>query len=341
MIGQSLYVVFFFQAEDGIRDKLVTGVQTCALPIYRPQRGRRVSREERVAGSRGEDHAAALFEVPDRAATDVVLADLLHADRGHDAGVAAERLERVLQGEAVHDGREHAHVVCRDAVHARPRQAGAAEDVAAADDDRDLDVAGHDFPDLPRDALQDGRIDAVVRGAEQRFAADLEQNPLERLTGLRIGHAPTLLRAPFYVQALPFAASTWAITSAAKFSCFFSMPSPTSKRRKPLTAAFDFSSNAPTLVSGSFTKGWPVRQISARYLRRRPSTIFSTMAAGLPSAAAWAARISRSLATTSPGTSAGDTYCGFTAATCMATSRASASSPPFMPTSTPMRVPCT
>src|SRR5205823_12166508 len=26
--------VFFFQAEDGIRDKLVTGVQTCALPIF-------------------------------------------------------------------------------------------------------------------------------------------------------------------------------------------------------------------------------------------------------------------------------------------------------------------
>src|SRR5687767_3098140 len=28
-----LLVCFFFQAEDGIRDKLVTGVQTCALPI--------------------------------------------------------------------------------------------------------------------------------------------------------------------------------------------------------------------------------------------------------------------------------------------------------------------
>src|SRR5256714_1933855 len=27
-------VFFFFQAEDGIRDKLVTGVQTCALPIW-------------------------------------------------------------------------------------------------------------------------------------------------------------------------------------------------------------------------------------------------------------------------------------------------------------------
>src|SRR4030067_2515958 len=29
------YISFFFQAEDGIRDKLVTGVQTCALPISR------------------------------------------------------------------------------------------------------------------------------------------------------------------------------------------------------------------------------------------------------------------------------------------------------------------
>src|SRR5205823_7899888 len=29
-----MYCIFFFQAEDGIRDKLVTGVQTCALPIF-------------------------------------------------------------------------------------------------------------------------------------------------------------------------------------------------------------------------------------------------------------------------------------------------------------------
>src|SRR4030066_2178248 len=29
----SVFVFFFFQAEDGIRDSSVTGVQTCALPI--------------------------------------------------------------------------------------------------------------------------------------------------------------------------------------------------------------------------------------------------------------------------------------------------------------------
>src|SRR5207245_3229152 len=38
-------VFFFFQAEDGIRDATVTGVQTCALPIWqRLRRGRRTSR---------------------------------------------------------------------------------------------------------------------------------------------------------------------------------------------------------------------------------------------------------------------------------------------------------
>src|SRR2546425_13168822 len=35
---------FFFQAEDGIRDKLVTGVQTCALPIYRRYQSMMASR---------------------------------------------------------------------------------------------------------------------------------------------------------------------------------------------------------------------------------------------------------------------------------------------------------
>src|SRR5437763_14448388 len=43
-----MLVVFFFQAEDGIRDTSVTGVQTCALPIssfsQTPAAGRRATR---------------------------------------------------------------------------------------------------------------------------------------------------------------------------------------------------------------------------------------------------------------------------------------------------------
>src|SRR2546429_5365111 len=34
MLGVVEFVFFFFQAEDGIRDVAVTGVQTCALPIW-------------------------------------------------------------------------------------------------------------------------------------------------------------------------------------------------------------------------------------------------------------------------------------------------------------------
>src|SRR2546427_6322022 len=38
--GETMYQVFFFQAEDGIRDLTVTGVQTCALPISAVSRSR-------------------------------------------------------------------------------------------------------------------------------------------------------------------------------------------------------------------------------------------------------------------------------------------------------------
>src|SRR5437773_9372683 len=34
MVYDVLFFFFFFQAEDGIRDRDVTGVQTCALPIF-------------------------------------------------------------------------------------------------------------------------------------------------------------------------------------------------------------------------------------------------------------------------------------------------------------------
>src|SRR6266704_1936507 len=52
----SIYLSFFFPAEDGIRVRNVTGVQTCALPIY-PLR----MLFEHVAGPVGADGAAGVF----------------------------------------------------------------------------------------------------------------------------------------------------------------------------------------------------------------------------------------------------------------------------------------
>src|SRR5256885_15220439 len=46
----SMVPFFFFQAEDGIRDYKVTGVQTCALPIYAsPNDGARRGKANRKA----------------------------------------------------------------------------------------------------------------------------------------------------------------------------------------------------------------------------------------------------------------------------------------------------
>src|SRR2546429_1620348 len=55
---------FFFQAEDGIRDVAVTGVQTCALPICEPAGGRRQVDDAaatcRLDHRRSEEHTSEL-----------------------------------------------------------------------------------------------------------------------------------------------------------------------------------------------------------------------------------------------------------------------------------------
>src|SRR5687768_17915019 len=68
----SLIYFFFFQAEDGIRDVAVTGVQTCALPIYvlgrhRPgaHGGRARRRAERGHRRTDTDHDGAVAQPGD------------------------------------------------------------------------------------------------------------------------------------------------------------------------------------------------------------------------------------------------------------------------------------
>src|SRR5947208_17126078 len=66
------FLFFFFQAEDGIRDDLVTGVQTCALPILLAAAGAGVmtlvalGRRLTVTGSRPAPHALAGLHGPRR-----------------------------------------------------------------------------------------------------------------------------------------------------------------------------------------------------------------------------------------------------------------------------------
>src|SRR2546422_1670913 len=71
---------FFFQAEDGIRDVAVTGVQTCALPIWARRRARVPDRlrEDRLDRVRARGRLGARGGQP-RHATSVREAARIHA----------------------------------------------------------------------------------------------------------------------------------------------------------------------------------------------------------------------------------------------------------------------
>src|SRR5258708_40300672 len=91
---------FFFQAEDGIRDDLVTGVQTCALPIS----GVSVATVDRVINGRGGVHRKTVERV------EGVIRQMIGADRpvapvrrfdallSGDGGQATRSLAQALVG---------------------------------------------------------------------------------------------------------------------------------------------------------------------------------------------------------------------------------------------------
>src|SRR2546422_8610483 len=102
---------FFFQAEDGIRDVAVTGVQTCALPIWGHPLHRRgappapraggvpLSRDGGVPGGRARRRRGARPDDPDGTGA-------LHADRGDDA-------VRPRSEEHTSELQSRLHLVCR------------------------------------------------------------------------------------------------------------------------------------------------------------------------------------------------------------------------------------
>jgi hypothetical protein len=161
--------------------------QRLAADLERPLRGDGVGREERHAGAGAEDDDAALVEVPHRPARDVRLGDLAHGDGGLHAGVHPGLLEQVLQRQAVHDRAEHAHVVGPRPVHAALGDLGAAEEVAAAHDDRHLHAGVHHVADLPGDVGDDVEVEPD-RAAAEDLAGQLQQHPLLR-AGCRPGSA--------------------------------------------------------------------------------------------------------------------------------------------------------
>src|SRR5690606_40076726 len=83
---------FFFQAEDGIRDFHVTGVQTCALPIL----GRKISVDSATMMNKGLEiiEACRLFAVgPDRVRVVIHPESIVHSLVEYRDGSVLAQLE--------------------------------------------------------------------------------------------------------------------------------------------------------------------------------------------------------------------------------------------------------
>lgn len=110
-----------------------------AVELGCSERGAGVRGEEWVACSCCKDDDASFFEVADGAASDEGLGDGADVERGHDAGVDPDGVEFFFEGDGVHDGAEHAHVVGGGLLDVSGfGELGAADDVSASDDDGDL-----------------------------------------------------------------------------------------------------------------------------------------------------------------------------------------------------------
>src|SRR5688500_19828264 len=93
-----IHGVFFFQAEDGIRDYKVTGVQTCALPICAV--ARRAEGEGGRAGDAAERDVAVVRAIRAGAGCRAELGSASAAVREdlHDAGHGRSEERRVGKG---------------------------------------------------------------------------------------------------------------------------------------------------------------------------------------------------------------------------------------------------
>src|SRR6266508_6488197 len=88
---------FFFQAEDGIRDGHVTGVQTCALPISLPAWAGAPGVERLDLDGLAEPDTARLATIVARAAVDVDGARAIHERTGGNPLFVGETVRAFLQ----------------------------------------------------------------------------------------------------------------------------------------------------------------------------------------------------------------------------------------------------
>jgi hypothetical protein len=76
----------------------------------------------------------------------------------------------------ISDGSQHSHVIGRDPVKTLSAGGQSAKDIAAADDDADLNTQSVNVFDFGGDAADNVRVDSEGLFTHQNFTAELQQN---------------------------------------------------------------------------------------------------------------------------------------------------------------------
>src|SRR5437763_17162424 len=97
---------FFFQAEDGIRDTSVTGVQTCALPIFNEPSAQERRLADNMHGLHGTTTAAALAGANKTAARSEERRVGKECRTGGWAGEEKKKGENRVDDRGIDEGRE-------------------------------------------------------------------------------------------------------------------------------------------------------------------------------------------------------------------------------------------
>src|ERR1700678_2374700 len=86
--------------------------------------------------------------------SDVWLRHLIHLDRRHDPGLHLAFLQGILQSERIDHRSQHAHVVCRNAVHHACLFSNTTEEIPSTHHNGDFNTEVPDCQDLERNLMQ-------------------------------------------------------------------------------------------------------------------------------------------------------------------------------------------
>lgn len=144
--------------------------------------GAGIGREVGVSGASGQDDDAAFFHMAHGAVADEGLGDCFDFNRGHDAAVDPEGNELFFEGEGVHDGAQHAHLVGGGLVDvAACGELCAADDVATTHDDGDSSPLARGGFQFVADDFEFFNVDSETAGTAECFTGEFEQDAGEAL----------------------------------------------------------------------------------------------------------------------------------------------------------------